>query len=812
MKLFRSVFIAVILAVLFINPALGKKAQSERVAILRSEIYLYILVMAGWQQTPQSYEDEIVNLEFVLNKAGFDYDIISEEDIINNKIDQYGALYAIDTLCIKQETEEAIKSYVNRGGLFVAIGDFGRNVDYSFKIEWNFADLFGLKSLVADKWLGSVSQDSKLFQQASLKDKSTSLTKGAPDKVVFGPGTESAWVCVPDGAVAVATFPKFLSAAYQRSEMIDKEIIAISLNKYGRGHAIFISALPGGRTKEVLLHNQTIQQILGNTRNYLGKAVREQKSLKPVYYFTASQMGYLPEEPKSVILRIAHSKEKPVKAVYQIIDKRTGQSRYKGILKSISCYKWPDIYLKGDFSDFSLSGEYLIKATVSFQNRQEELQTYSFSITPELYSITFPIQLQYLRKLAVGIDYFKDDPVPGGFIDATGDSSVWMWAMPHVVYCLAELYANLPAGEQKDKAYFLLDHGADWCLRMQREDGDVNSGISPGFQVHILHLRPWEDKTARKLFYWKSFNYLSTYTAAMARASRTCKKKDTALKYKKAAVKAYKAFSLYQIETTEDLGNAVWAAVELYKTAGNESFLKDAETWAERQIKRQILDEDFTSDHIYGMFNKTDNLSEICFTQQSKMFHNLGIYMGLLELLNSTKNKQLKKSITRCLDIFMTHYLKKISFLSPYGQIAYGLVKTESGYEPFYFPTVASGSIHALNCDLTAMALFSLKYSIFKKDKTFYDIASRQLQWIMGQNPLNYCMITGLGSLNPPLMGKDYALGEIPGGMPNGINGGLTDRPTWGNAPDSREYWLPQTVYFLAAGSLMEKTRKIFKK
>lgn len=71
-------------------------------------------------------------------------------------------------------------------------------------------------------------------------------------------------------------------------------------------------------------------------------------------------------------------------------------------------------------------------------------------------------------------------------------------------------------------------------------------------------------------------------------------------------------------------------------------------------------------------------------------------------------------------------------------------------------------------------------------------------------------MISGLGSLNPPLL-SEQGTGVIPGGIPNGIGGGLDDRHKWGYATDSKEYWIPQSVYFLAASSLAEKIQNKFK-
>jgi len=87
-------------------------------------------------------------------------------------------------------------------------------------------------------------------------------------------------------------------------------------------------------------------------------------------------------------------------------------------------------------------------------------------------------------------------------------------------------------------------------------------------------------------------------------------------------------------------------------------------------------------------------------------------------------------------------------------------------------------------------------------------MARRQIDWLLGNNPLGYCMLDGFGERVAPLPSDDLGTGRIEGGIPNGIVGsGDANMPTWGPSWGSREYWLPHNAYLIALiASLQEAT------
>jgi hypothetical protein len=89
--------------------------------------------------------------------------------------------------------------------------------------------------------------------------------------------------------------------------------------------------------------------------------------------------------------------------------------------------------------------------------------------------------------------------------------------------------------------------------------------------------------------------------------------------------------------------------------------------------------------------------------------------------------------------------------------------------------------------------------------------ATNQLNWILGLNPFDSCMLNGVGRGNPAYMYFDsWEFTNVPGGISNGITGGFNDerdidymlnyRQT-GADNDWRwgEQWLPHASWFLLA-------------
>lgn len=98
--------------------------------------------------------------------------------------------------------------------------------------------------------------------------------------------------------------------------------------------------------------------------------------------------------------------------------------------------------------------------------------------------------------------------------------------------------------------------------------------------------------------------------------------------------------------------------------------------------------------------------------------------------------------------------------------------------------------------------------------KEIADMAVAMMNWILGCNPFQVCMMYGYGQVNVPYMAAMYGHGSGIGGISNGITGSK-DKPD-GSGIDFRyedngnewrwsEQWIPHTAWFLQALTAMER-------
>jgi hypothetical protein len=159
---------------------------------------------------------------------------------------------------------------------------------------------------------------------------------------------------------------------------------------------------------------------------------------------------------------------------------------------------------------------------------------------------------------------------------------------------------------------------------------------------------------------------------------------------------------------------------------------------------------------------------------------------------------------------------------NPFGY-ARQLVQSKDGSRrtAFFFPhdTETAPWWQGENARLASLAAAArLAAKHFPDDKPFHDAlqayAWNQLNWILGENPFDTCMLHATGRNNIPYMFfKSYEYTNAPGGIINGITGGLSDphdidfdlgfRVT-GKDEDWRwgEQWLPHAAWYLYAISL----------
>ena len=257
---------------------------------------------------------------------------------------------------------------------------------------------------------------------------------------------------------------------------------------------------------------------------------------------------------------------------------------------------------------------------------------------------------------------------------------------------------------------------------------------------------------------------------------------------------------------------ALLAATELFKATKNAGYKTAADRRAENLMSRLVTSGGHTN---YWRADDGDR----------PFFHAADAGLPVISLLNyceiadtATRAKVLatvKKSLE-----FELAVTKEVA--NPFGY-ARQLVQSTNGLRRtsfFYLHDTETGlwwqGENARLSSLAAAARLAAQH--FKDDPAFCDqlqaYAWNQLNWILGLNPYDCCMMQGAGRNNVFYMYfKSYEYNNAPGGICNGITGGRTDPDdidfnvgfaVTGKDEDWRwgEQWLPHAAWYLYAVSL----------
>jgi hypothetical protein len=173
-----------------------------------------------------------------------------------------------------------------------------------------------------------------------------------------------------------------------------------------------------------------------------------------------------------------------------------------------------------------------------------------------------------------------------------------------------------------------------------------------------------------------------------------------------------------------------------------------------------------------------------------------------------------KAVLRQCLD----RYVFPLAALTPFGFVPFGAYRQPQSegdlYRPwrdgyrfrFFMPELHPQRInHGLGGHWTSWAHALALAGELLGDARYSDLAWRQLHWLVGGNPFNSSLISGVGYNNP--MPHSRFLGTFPGGFCNGFNGSADDQPQLdldGHAQwNTTEYWMTPLSNALMALSLL---------
>ncbi|UCE05137.1 MAG: glycoside hydrolase family 9 protein, partial [bacterium] len=259
---------------------------------------------------------------------------------------------------------------------------------------------------------------------------------------------------------------------------------------------------------------------------------------------------------------------------------------------------------------------------------------------------------------------------------------------------------------------------------------------------------------------------------------------------------------------------ALAAATELYKATVKNKYKAAADKRAQNLMDRLI-----TNGKYKNYFRADDG--------DRPFFHAVDAGLPVVSLLYymDVADSEMKKKVLDAVKKAMTFELEVTEEVSnPFGY-ARQYVQNKKGDRrtSFFYPHDCESAPwwqgeNARLGSLVTAARLTAKY--FNHDKEFYDklqaYAWNQLNWILGLNPFDACMLHGSGRNNPWYMFfESYEYTNAPGGICNGITAGLYDEDdidfnvpfsVTGKDNDWRwgEQWLPHASWFLLAISTRE--------
>lgn len=514
-----------------------------------------------------------------------------------------------------------------------------------------------------------------------------------------------------------------------------------------------------------------------------------------------SQLGYRPGDRKRVVVR-APDGSAPATSFRVVRLPETGAVLERP-LEAVPFDDWTGQYAAGDFSGLAEEGRYQVEVRLGGTWYRSEV----FSLRERLFDrATSRLCYEFLQALRA------DDPVLyghhelGGYQDTGGMLARYLCTIVHLVYGMSHyVEAQGFSRDEATKIRYAIDelqYGVRSMLAWQQDDGSVVDAV-----IREPDLYPHNQFAADNTYPWKVVEggaSMLVYPAAMAAASRALAPYDAELASRAlaAAKKTYRKVGAGRLPVHSGaIGGFLWDTMELYLATDDPAYLERARTLAAKLLERQFLDYTRSEGGVCGNLSFSGRTEE--FAYQYKFLHEVGMYLGLIELAAGVDpSDPLSGDLRFFHRAFAERYLLRMASFTPYGQIAEGLERNEDGtFRVSYFhpPTGKLGpESHGLNCDHLAYALMAAELSRQLDDPRLEDFAADQVQWVFGVNPLGLSMMTGIGGRQGQSLEEYVGVAAIPGGIMNGIVGRNGTEPRWGRHWISGEYWIPHNAYYLA--------------
>jgi hypothetical protein len=234
--------------------------------------------------------------------------------------------------------------------------------------------------------------------------------------------------------------------------------------------------------------------------------------------------------------------------------------------------------------------------------------------------------------------------------------------------------------------------------------------------------------------------------------------------------------------------------------------------WADVHRGARDLIDNF--DHDLGFWRNASGGSE----PYRAILHSAQPLIALVEVGRESNDAALGERIAGVLRRCLEAYVYPMAGLTPFAILPFGayreVVSEGDLYRPwrdgyryrFLMPENHPQRInHGLGGHWTSWAHALAAVAAYLGEPRCADLAWSQLHWLLGCNPFNSCVVSGVGYNNP--MPHSRFLGTYPGGFCSGFNGSADDMPRLDLEGDAQwnttEYWMTPLSNTLMALALL---------
>ncbi|MCS0454308.1 glycoside hydrolase family 9 protein [Vibrio diabolicus] len=494
-----------------------------------------------------------------------------------------------------------------------------------------------------------------------------------------------------------------------------------------------------------------------------------------------------------------------------------------------------------DFSSFTTSGDYFLQV--------EDTRSSSFIVGEHiLLDQTLSDVIHYFKSQRCGGIFDQQDrqlpvlnsnkkvDVHGGWYDASGDVSKYLSHLsyanylnpqqtPMVVWNILKGVSLLEGSE--DIAAFtrtrLIEEalfGADFLVRMQNEKGFFYMTVFDKWSKDTAQreICAYETQLGHKFDdYQAGFRQGGGVAiAALAAASRLSVHGEyDQQKYRNAAENGYWHLKEHNTQYLNDGEEniideycALLACVELFKATKETRYLEESCLWAQRLVARQMSDEQIQ--HFWSA-NQDGSRPYFHAAEAGLPVIALCEYLSIED--DSARAESVKRIVNLACEFEITISNKVIN---PFGyprQYVKGV--NESKREAFFVAHNNESGYwwqgeNARLGSLATMAYLAQPHIASQEIQQQLSVfAQDALNWVVGLNPYDMCMLDGHGRNNPDYL-PQYGFFNAKGGVCNGITGGFEDEEDIAFNPPAQkedvlqnwrwgEQWIPHGAWYLLA-------------